>query len=208
MSDNILSVIARTEFGKGAARRARREGLVPAVVYGHGADPVHVDLPGHELFLIVRSNKNAVVTLKGNGDDQLALVKDIQRHPVSRAILHIDLLAIKAGEKVQVTVPLVVVGEPTPGTVHNVEEFEIPVLAPATSIPEGIEIDITGMEIGAIVHVSDLVVPEGVEIELEPEQDILSIQEVQEEPEEPAETETPAEGDAAAAEGEAPAEEA
>lgn len=197
MSTEILSATVRTEFGKGAARRARRAGLVPAVVYGHEGEPVHLDLPAHELFLIVRSNKNAVVTLKTADAEQLALVKDIQRHPVSRAILHVDLLAIKAGEKVQVTVPLVVVGEPTPGTVHNVEEFEIPVKAPVTAIPEGIEVDITGLEIGAVIRVSDLPVPEGVEIELDPEQDILSIQEVQEEPEEPAETTEPAEGKAA-----------
>lgn len=197
MSTEILSATVRTEFGKGAARRARRAGLVPAVVYGHEGEPVHLDLPAHELFLIVRSNKNAVVTLKTADAEQLALVKDIQRHPVSRAILHVDLLAIKAGEKVQVTVPLVVVGEPTPGTVHNVEEFEIPVKAPVTAIPEGIEVDITGLEIGAVIRVSDLPVPEGVEIELDPEQDILSIQEVQEEPEEPAETTEPAEGEAA-----------
>ncbi|MDN6565778.1 MAG: 50S ribosomal protein L25/general stress protein Ctc [Actinomyces sp.] len=193
MSDtSILNATRRTEFGKGSARRARRAGLVPAVVYGHGADPIHLDLPAHELFLTVRSNKNAVVTLRSDQGEQLALVKDIQRHPVSRAILHVDLLAIKAGEKVQVTVPLVVVGEPTPGTVHNVEEFEIPVKAPVTAIPESIEVDITGLEIGAVVRVSDLPVPEGVEIELDADQDILSIQEVQEEPEEPAETETPA----------------
>lgn len=198
MSTEILSATVRTEFGKGAARRARRAGLVPAVVYGHEGEPVHLDLPAHELFLIVRSNKNAVVTLKTADAEQLALVKDIQRHPVSRAILHVDLLAIKAGEKVQVTVPLVVVGEPTPGTVHNVEEFEIPVKAPVTAIPEGIEVDITGLEIGAVIRVSDLPVPEGVEIELDPEQDILSIQEVQEEPEEPAETTEPAEGEALA----------
>lgn len=198
MSTEILSATVRTEFGKGAARRARRAGLVPAVVYGHEGEPVHLDLPAHELFLIVRSNKNAVVTLKTADAEQLALVKDIQRHPVSRAILHVDLLAIKAGEKVQVTVPLVVVGEPTPGTVHNVEEFEIPVKAPVTAIPEGIEVDITGLEIGAVIRVSDLPVPEGVEIELDPEQDILSIQEVQEEPEEPAETTEPAEGEAPA----------
>lgn len=206
MSDNILTATVRTEFGKGSARRARRAGLVPAVVYGHGADPIHLDLPAHELFLTVRSNKNAVVTLKADGEEQLALVKDIQRHPVSRAILHVDLLAIKAGEKVQVTVPLLVVGEPTPGTVHNVEEFEIPVLAPVTSIPEGIEVDITGLEIGAVLRVSDLPVPEGVEIELDPEQDILSIQEVQEEPEEPVEPAVAAEG-AVPAEGEAAADE-
>ncbi len=182
MSDTaVIAVQSRTEFGKGAARRARRAGLVPAVIYGHEVDPVHIDIPEHELFLLVRSNKNAVVELSLDGEKQLALVKDLQRHPVSRVLLHVDFLAVTAGEKVEVDVPLVVIGEATPGTVHNVEEFTITVKAPATAIPESIEIDITGLEIGAVVRASDLAVPEGVEVELDPEQDVLSIQEVQEE---------------------------
>lgn len=200
MSDNpSLKATIRTEFGKGAARRARRAGLVPAVVYGHGSEPFHVDVPSHELFMIVRANKNALVELKLEDGQQLALVKDIQRHPVNRDILHIDLLAVRAGEKVQVSVPLVVVGEPVPGTIHNVEEFSIPIKAPATEIPEAIEFDITGLEIGTIVRAADLVLPKDVEVELDPEADVLSIQEVpQEELPEP---------DTAAADAAAPADE-
>lgn len=206
MSDNPrLDATVRTEFGKGASRRARRAGLVPAVVYGHGSDPLHVDVPSHALFMIVRSNKNALVELKLEDKQQLALVKDIQRHPVSRDILHIDLLAVRAGEKVQVTVPLVIVGEPVPGTIHNVEEFSIPIKAPATEIPEAIEFDITGLEIGTIVRAADLPLPTDVEVELDPEADVLSIQEVpQEELPEPetaeAAADTPAEGAEAAPE--------
>lgn len=206
MSDNnTLDATTRTEFGKGAARRARRAGLVPAVVYGHGSEPLHVDVPSHQLFMIVRSNKNALVELHIEGRQQLALVKAIQRHPVNRDILHIDLLAVRAGEKVEVTVPLVVVGEPVPGTIHNVEEFSIPIKAPATEIPEAIELDITGLEIGTIVRAADLVLPKDVEVELDPDADVLSIQEVPEEelpePEAPAATDAaaaPAEGEGAA----------
>ena len=193
MADNALTAQTRTEFGKGAARRARRAGLIPAVVYGHGVDPIHVDLPGHELFLIVRGTPNAVIELTLDGKSQLALVKDIQRHPVSRVLLHADLLAIKKGEKVDVDVPLVTTGEPAPKTVVNAEEFTIAVKAPATSIPEAIEFDVTDLEVGTVITVADLKMPKGVEVQFEEDRVVLSVQEVIEQAEEPAE----AEGDAA-----------
>ena len=199
MSDNpVLLAEERSEFGKGAARRARRAGKVPTVLYGHGEEPRHLDVPGHDLFLIVRGNKNALVELKIDGKSQLALVKDVQVHPVRRDILHADFQAVKAGEKVDVEVPVVVVGEPVPGTVHSLEEFTILVKAPATSIPEHVEVSIEGVEAGSTVHVSDLKLPAGVEVELEPETVIVAVQE-------PA-AEEPAEGDEAeeaAAEGDA-----
>ncbi|WP_115727780.1 50S ribosomal protein L25/general stress protein Ctc [Actinomyces culturomici] len=195
MSDNpVLLAHTRTEFGKGAARRARRANLVPGVVYGHGGDPLHVDLPEHDLFLIVRGNKNALVELKVDGKSQLALVKDVQRHPVSRALLHVDLLAVKAGEKVDVEVAIVVVGEPAPQTQYAVEEHTVLVKAPATEIPESIEVDVTGLEAGTVVRVSDLVLPKNVECELDPEQDVVIISELAAEPEE---EETAAEAPAA-----------
>ena len=179
MSDNpILVAQTRSEFGKGAARRARRAGLVPAVVYGHGGDPLHLDVPGHELFLIVRSNANALVELKIDGKSQLALVKDVQRHPVSRNILHADFLAVKAGEKVDVEVPLVLVGEAAPATQAAIEEHTITVKASATAIPESIEVDITGLVAGTVVRASDLVLPKGVECELDAEKDIVIISEL------------------------------
>lgn len=197
MSDNpILVATTRTEFGKGAARRARRAQMVPGVVYGHG-ETTHLDLPEHDLFLIVRGNKNALVELKIDGTSQLALVKDIQRHPVKRNLLHVDFLAVKAGEKVDVEVAIVVVGEAAPGTVYNVEEHTVTVKAPATEIPESIEVDVTGLEAGTVVRVSDLVLPANVECELDAEQDVVIISELVAEPEEeeaPAEAE--AEGDA------------
>ena len=186
MSDNpILVATTRTEFGKGAARRARRAQMVPGVVYGHG-ETTHLDPPEHDLFLIVRGNKNALVELKIDGTSQLALVKDVQRHPVKRNLLHVDFLAVKAGEKVDVEVAIVVVGEAAPGTTHNVEEHTVTVKAPATDIPESIEVDVTGLEAGTVVRVSDLVLPANVECELEAEQDVVIISELAAEPEEKA----------------------
>ena len=197
MSDNpVLLAEERTEFGKGYARRARRAGKVPTVLYGHGAEPRHLDVPGHDLFLIVRGNKNALVELKIKGKTQLALVKDVQVHPVRRDILHADFLAVKAGEKVDVEVPVVVVGEPVPGTVHSVEEFTILVKAPATSIPEHVEVSIEGVEAGTALHVSDLSLPAGVEVELDPETVVVSVQEAAAEEAEEAAEEAPAEADA------------
>ena len=201
MSDNpVLLAEERTEFGKGSARRARRAGKVPTVLYVHGAEPRHLDVPGHDLFLIVRGNKNALVELKIEGKTQLALVKDVQVHPVRRDILHADFLAVKAGEKVDVEVPVVVVGEPVPGTVHAVEEFTILVKAPATAIPEHLEVSIEGVEAGTALHVTDLQLPAGVEVELDPETVVVSVQEAAEEAEEDAEavaeSAAPAEGDA------------
>ena len=179
MSDTpVLIAETRTEFGKGASRRARRAAKVPAVLYGHGADPVHIDVPGHDLFLIVRGTKNALVEL-------------VQVHPVSRNLLHADFLAVKAGEKVDVEVPVVVDGESAPGTAHTIEEFTILVKASATAIPEDLKVSIEGLEAGSAVRVADLVLPAGVEVELDPEQIIVSIQETAaaEEEEAPAEAE-------------------
>ena len=116
MSNPTLVAQTRSEFGKGAARRARRAGLVPGVLYGHGGEPVHVDLPAHELFLAVRGQKNALLELVIEGEKQLALVKEVQRHPVSRNLLHADFLAVKAGELVDVEGPVSIVGEPAAGT--------------------------------------------------------------------------------------------
>ena len=134
MSNPTLVAQTRSEFGKGAARRARRAGLVPGVLYGHGGDPVHVDLPAHELFLAVRGQKNALLELVIEGKKQLALVKEVQRHPVSRDLLHADFLAVKAGEVVDVEVPVSIIGESAPGTQHTQEEFALLALSPS-SIP-------------------------------------------------------------------------
>lgn len=180
-TDNKIKGTVRTELGKGSARRARRAGLVPAVVYGHGLDPIHLELPGHEIFLIVKDNVNAVISVSYDDEQQLTLVKDIQRHPVRRDILHVDLLAVRATERVEVEVPIIIIGEPVPGSQLQQEEFSVLLSAPAISIPESIEVDISELAIGTVVLAGDLALPEGSEIDEElVDRDVLSIIELQE----------------------------
>lgn len=169
MADNKLSASVRTEFGKGAARRARRSGMIPAVLYGHGTEPVHLNLPDHETFLIVRGSANQVITIEFDGRTELALVKDVQVDPVLRVLEHLDLVIVRKGEKVTVDVALHTVGESYPGTLATLEHQTLTVLAPATSIPEVITVDVEGLTEGAVVHVRDLTMPEGVTTEADPE---------------------------------------
>ena len=169
MADNKLTATIRTEFGKGAARRARRAGKIPAVLYGHGTDPVHLNLPDHETFLIVRGSANQVITLDIEGRSELALVKDVQIDPVLRVLEHLDLVIVRKGEKVTVNVALHTVGESYPGTLATLEHQNLTVLAPATSIPEVITVDVEGLREGAVVRVRDLTMPEGVTTEIDPE---------------------------------------
>jgi len=178
VSDNdryTLTATARTEFGKGAARRARRAGLIPAVLYGHGADPAHLSLPGHETWLALKDNPNALLTLKIDDEEQLALSKDVQRDPVRRSIDHVDLVAVRRGEKVSVEVPVEVEGESAPGTIHTVDLQAVLVLAEATNIPEVITANIEGLEDGEYVRVSDLKMPAGVESEEDPETVVINV---------------------------------
>lgn len=206
MSDNdryTLTATARTEFGKGAARRARRAGLIPAVLYGHGADPVHLSLPGHETWLALKDNPNALLTLKIDDEDQLALSKDVQRDPVRRTIDHVDLVMVRRGEKVSVEVAVEVQGESAPGTIHTVEQQTVLVLAEATSIPESIIANIEDLGDGEYVRVSDLTFPDGVESEEDPETVVINVT-VPRISEEELETDA-AEGEAAEAAAEEPA---
>ena len=183
-----LTGTIRTEFGKGAARRARRAGLIPAVIYSADIEPIHVDLPGHDTFLIIKDNANALVTIDIDGKEQLTLVKAVQRHPVRRDILHVDLLAVQRGEKVDVEVPLVLTGESAPGTVVNQEYFSLLVQASATDIPENIELSVEGLEEGAVITAADVTLPQGATMELDAETIIASVVLPAEEPvEEPAE---------------------
>lgn len=169
MAENKLTATIRTEFGKGAARRARRAGKIPAVLYGHGTAPVHLNLPDHETFLIVRGSANQVITLDIEGRTELALVKDVQIDPVLRVLEHLDLVIVRKGEKVTVNVALHTVGESYPGTLATLEHQNLTVLAPATSIPEVIAVDVEGLREGAMVRVGDLTLPEGVTTEADPE---------------------------------------
>lgn len=160
VSEVKLSAQPRNEFGKGAARRLRRDRLVPAVLYGHGSDPVHVALPGHATMLALK-NSNALLTIELNGESQLALPKDVQRHPIRSTIEHVDLLVVRRGEKVTVDVPLHVTGEPGPGGMLTVDLNTLSIEVEATSIPQNIEHSIEGLEIGTQVHAGDVTLPSG-----------------------------------------------
>ena len=170
-----LTNTVREDFGKGAARRLRRAGQIPAVVYGHGAETIHIALDAHETFLAVRYNQNALVTVTINGTDQLALVRDIQRHPMTWDIEHVDLIGVRAGEQVEVTVPVTVVGEPAPGTAVTTDLLTVTILADATMIPESIEVDVEGKPAGTQFRIADLPLGEGVSTEMDPEDLVVSV---------------------------------
>ena len=177
MSDIKLTATLRTDFGKGAARRTRREGLIPAVLYGHGTDPLHVSLPGHETFLALK-HSNALFSIDVEGDEKLAIVRDVQRDPVRQVIEHVDLLLVNKGEKVSVEVNIVVIGEPAPATMHVVERQTLEISADASDLPESLEVDITGLEAGAVVRAQDVTLPAGAELLTDPESDIVLVSEV------------------------------
>ena len=152
MSEVRLSVEPRTEFGKGAARRTRRAGKIPAVLYGHGSDPRHFALPAIEFARVVRENgSNAVITLAIEGSDELALTKTIVVHPLKNYIEHVDLLVVKRGEKIVVDVPVVVTGTPGPGGLVNQDVDTLQVEVEALHIPEQFEVSIEGLEVGSQV---------------------------------------------------------
>ena len=157
----MIAGVSRTEFGKGAARRTRRAGLVPAVLYGHGTDPVHLSLPGHEVLLALRV-ANAVLELSiDEGESQLALAKQVQRNPVKGTIEHLDLVIVRKGEKVTVEVPMMVVGDHPADRIVSVDKQTVALEVEATAIPAGIEVNVAGLEIGDNVTAKDLVLPEG-----------------------------------------------
>ena len=176
MADNSkISAELRTSFGKGSSRQLRRDGRVPAVVYGHGADSLHLSLDSHDVFLATKGQANAVLTVSVDGEEILALVKELQRNPLSRQIEHLDLLRVAKGEKVEVEVPVVTIGESASGTIHQVELMTVLVKASATAIPETIEVDVTGLAEGEHVTVADLKLPEGSEVDLDPEAIVVVI---------------------------------
>ena len=174
MTDVKLAAATRTEFGKGAARRIRRAAQIPAVLYGHGSDPLHITLPGHETMLALK-HSNALLTIELEGKKHLAIAKDVQRDPVRAVIEHVDLLQVKKGEKVAVFVPVQVVGESAPGTIHVVETQTLHVEAEATNLPESIEISVEGLEGGTTVRGADVTFPKGITFLGDPEEAILSV---------------------------------
>ncbi|OIH93974.1 MULTISPECIES: 50S ribosomal protein L25/general stress protein Ctc [unclassified Curtobacterium] len=169
-----LAADVRTKFGKGAARKLRAADKIPAVVYGHGTEPKHISLPGHETMLLVRT-ANAVVDLDIEGTAQLALVKDVQRDPVRQIIEHIDLVVLRRGEKVTVDVPVVVEGESFSGTIHVQDLNTVSLLVLATDIPEHVTVDVEGLEDGAQITAAQLELPEGAELETDGEALVVQI---------------------------------
>lgn len=172
--DTKVQAELRENFGKGFARRLRAAGKIPAVIYGHGTDPVHVALPGHQTALLIR-RANAVLELDVNGDHQLTLVKDVQKDPVHQIIEHIDLLVVRKGERVQVEVPIVVVGEPFAGTIANLDAQTIALEVEATHIPQHIEVDVEGLEDGTHITAADLKLPKGAALAADPEVLVVAI---------------------------------
>lgn len=206
MADDSNKVVAepRDTFGKGAARKIRAAGKIPAVLYGHGTDPQHLTLPAHQLGLILRK-ANAVLDLDIAGASQLALVKDVQKDPVRQIIEHIDLIIVRRGEKVQVEVPVHVEGEPFSGTIVVQDLSTITVEAEATHIPERVVVDVEGKEDGTHITAADIPLPNGVSLVSDPEDLVVTISL----PSAPAAEETEEAAEAAEAEAaEAPAESA
>lgn len=162
MSTEKIKAELRTEFGKGAARRIRREHKIPAVVYGHGNEPIHLTLPGHDTMMAIKhGGANALLELDIDGDAQLALTKQVQVDPVRRVLEHVDFVAVKRGEKVTVDVPIHVVGDAAPETLVVTENATIQVEAEATHIPEQFEISIEGAEAGTQFLAGQITLPSG-----------------------------------------------
>ncbi len=175
MSENEKVVAElRENFGKGFARRLRAAGKIPAVIYGHGTEPKHVALPGHQVSLIIR-HANALLDLDIEGTPELALVKDVQRDPVHQVIEHIDLLVVKKGEKIQVSVPVILTGESFAGTIAAQDATSVLVEVEATHIPENFEVSIEGLEEGAHITAADIELPKGATLIVDPETLIVAI---------------------------------
>ena len=162
MSEIRLVAEPRTEFGKGGARRTRRAGKIPAVIYGHGADPRHVSLPAREFGQAIKRNgANALLTLAIEGKDQLTIPKAIQRHPIRGEYEHVDLLAVRHGEKVTIEVPLVLTGEVASGGLLGQEHNTVSIEAEATHLPTEIVVSVEGLAIGAHINAGDLTLAAG-----------------------------------------------
>ena len=218
MSDNRLVAEKRTQFGKGAARKIRRDHKIPAVMYGHGAAPVHITLPGHDAMMALKG-ANALLTIVIDGEEQLALAKDVQRDPVKPVIEHVDLVVVRRGEKVTVDVPVHVEGEAAPETVVTVDAQTLQLEVEATHIPENVVVSVEALEAGTQIKASEVTLPEGavlavdgdtlvVNITQQISQEALDAEMAEADAEAGIEHEAPAEAaeGEAAGEGEAPAE--
>ncbi|WBB58862.1 50S ribosomal protein L25/general stress protein Ctc [Streptomyces sp. WMMC500] len=200
MAEYKIVAEPRTETGKGAARRLRREDKVPGVIYGHGADPRHVSLPSYDLLMALKTS-NVLISLEVGGKSELVIPKDVQRDALRTGVLkHVDLLVVKRGEKVTVEVPIQVEGDLAPG--GNLLEHTLhalPVEAEATNIPESVTVSVEGLEAGATLAAKDVKLPAGVTLAVDAEDTVLHV--VAPQAEEPAAEGEAAEGEAAVAEG-------
>jgi large subunit ribosomal protein L25 len=169
-----LTAELRTEFGKGAARRIRRAHKVPAVLYGHGSDPIHISLPGHETLLALRT-ANALLSIDVNGTSQLALPKQVQRDPLKHTIDHVDLVIVRRGEKVSVDVPLQVEGEAGEDTLVVVDHNSIAIEAEATHLPQQILVSVEGLPAGTQILAKDLQLPDGTTLNMDPETLVVNV---------------------------------
>lgn len=198
MPEVKLTAEPRSEFGKGAARRLRRAHKVPAVLYGHGTEPVHVALPGHATMLALK-HSNTLLELQLNGKTTLALPKDVQRNALRGEIEHVDLLVVRRGEKVTVEIPLHLVGDAASGTLVTSEITTLSIEVEATKIPGAIEYDLAGAEAGTRVHAGQIPLPAGAALIGDPEALVIHVSSAEGSMEEPA-------GDAEGASAEAGAE--
>jgi large subunit ribosomal protein L25 len=170
VADFRLEAEIRTEFGKGSARRTRRAGRIPAVMYGHGQDVIHLSLPAREFAAALRNGgTNALLTIVLDGKEQLALTKAVQRDPLKRTHEHADLLVVRRGEKTTVEVPIVVVGDVAPDTIPNHQLSTVQIEADATRLPDSIDVDVTGRSAGQNITAGDLVLPRGATLVTDPE---------------------------------------
>ncbi|MEV4102142.1 50S ribosomal protein L25/general stress protein Ctc [Nonomuraea sp. NPDC049649] len=175
MSEVRIVAEPRTAFGKGAARKIRRDKKVPAVLYGHGIDPKHLTLPGHEVLLALRT-ANVLIRLEGDGINELALPKGVQRDPIKGFIEHVDLLLVKRGEKVTVEIPVITVGNVNPEGMLDLQLTTLAVEAEATRIPTSVEVDVEGLQVGASITAADIALPEGTSLkEADPETVIVQV---------------------------------
>ncbi|MCI4659399.1 50S ribosomal protein L25/general stress protein Ctc [Cryobacterium algoricola] len=199
--DNKIDADLRTKFGKGAARKLRVLGKIPAVIYGHGTDPVHVALPSHQIGLILR-RANAVLELEVNGETHLTLVKDVQKDPVRQIIEHLDLIVIRKGEKVQVEVAVHLTGEIIAGNVIDLDIKTLLLEVEATNIPQNVVVNVEGLDEGAQIKAGEIVLPDGAALISDADAVVISVHL----PEAEEEEEVVADADAEAAVVEAPAE--
>lgn len=175
-TSNNLTVSVRTETGKGASRRARREGKVPAVLYGHGTDPQHLALPAHDFAAVLRnSGTNAVLVLDIEGKEQLALTKALEIHPIRRNIQHVDLLVVKRGEKVTVEVNVIIEGDAQSGTLVTQDANTVEIEAEALSIPEHLTVSVEGAEPGTQILAGQIELPKGVSLVSDPELLVVNV---------------------------------